>query len=122
MDNIGDRKNLYFHLKALKNSIQYESVSTTRTRHYSVSDNDSIHKISGYICEKCLNKIEKNSDLTNASICNASNLKSEKFRTFVSVAYLFLASVWSAFILTVVHDRVPDMTKYPPLPDIILGK
>ncbi len=46
--------------------------------------------------------------------------KSEKLKTFISLFYLFLASVWSAFMLTVVHDRVPDMAKYPPLPDLIL--
>ena len=108
-------------MKVLKSSIQRERITPNGRLHSESGENDSIHQISGYICEKCLKKIEKKSDLTNVSVNEANILnKSEKLKTFVSVIYLFLASVWSAFMLTVVHDRVPDMTKYPPLPDIIL--
>jgi hypothetical protein len=119
VDNIGDRKNLYFHIKLLKHS--YPRDSQTISRQNSVGDNDSIHKISGHICEKCLKKFENNSDTANELLSCSSSLKSEKLKTFASVLYLFLASMWSTFMLTVVHDRVPDMQKYPPLPDLILG-
>ena len=46
--------------------------------------------------------------------------KGEKRKTLVSMIYLFFIGMWTSFILTVVHDRVPDMQKYPPLPDLIL--
>ena len=46
--------------------------------------------------------------------------RGEKRKTFLAVVYLFVTCLWTSFMLTVVHDRVPDMEKYPPLPDIIL--
>ena len=105
----------------LKNSLKRERTNSFSRQHSHSNDSNSIHKISGYICEKCLKKIEKQSDLTNVSTNEACILrKSEKLKTFISLLYLFLASIWSAFMLTVVHDRVPDMAKYPPLPDLIL--
>lgn len=76
-------------------------------------------------CENCLKKFD-NSPYTNYATTNGfSNIpirtyKGEKRKTFVSVVYLFLTCLWTSFMLTVVHDRVPDMQKYPPLPDIIL--
>ena len=120
VENIGDRKNLYFNLKILKNNYSRESI-IMNNQSLSYDAIDSIHKISGHVCEKCLKKIDNNFDLANDLITDASNLKSEKLKTFVSVFYLLFSSLWSTFMLTVVHDRVPDMQKYPPLPDIILG-
>lgn len=46
--------------------------------------------------------------------------RGEKRKTALAVVYLFVTCLWTSFMLTVVHDRVPDMEKYPPLPDIIL--
>eukprot|EP01116_Phalansterium_solitarium_P025652 TRINITY_DN9911_c0_g1_i1.p1 TRINITY_DN9911_c0_g1~~TRINITY_DN9911_c0_g1_i1.p1 ORF type:complete len:432 (-),score=155.32 TRINITY_DN9911_c0_g1_i1:233-1528(-) len=37
-----------------------------------------------------------------------------------AVAYLAVVSFITAFVMAVVHDRVPDPTTYPPLPDIFL--
>ncbi|CAB3361928.1 Hypothetical predicted protein [Cloeon dipterum] len=41
-------------------------------------------------------------------------------KTFLSMAYLFVVTWITAFVMVIVHDRVPDMKKYPPLPDIFL--
>ncbi|KAE8750315.1 hypothetical protein FOCC_FOCC002875 [Frankliniella occidentalis] len=41
-------------------------------------------------------------------------------KTLLSLFYLFVVTWITAFVMVVVHDRVPDMKKYPPLPDIFL--
>jgi sphingomyelin synthase-related protein 1 len=38
----------------------------------------------------------------------------------VSYVYMFVVFMLTAFVMVVVHDRVPDMDRYPPLPDIVL--
>ncbi|XP_068711806.1 sphingomyelin synthase-related protein 1-like isoform X1 [Montipora foliosa] len=45
---------------------------------------------------------------------------SETSRTLISVVYAFSAFFVTSFVMVFVHDRVPDMKKYPPLPDIVL--
>ncbi|KAJ1528540.1 hypothetical protein ONE63_006946 [Megalurothrips usitatus] len=47
-------------------------------------------------------------------------LQPEIGKTFLSLFYLFVVTWITAFVMVVVHDRVPDMKKYPPLPDIFL--
>ena len=51
---------------------------------------------------------------------HASHLSPEIWKTFISLAYLFIVTWITAFVMVIVHDRVPDMKKYPPLPDIFL--
>ena len=34
--------------------------------------------------------------------------------------YFLLVTVATSFVMVIVHDRVPDMEKYPPLPDFFL--
>lgn len=48
------------------------------------------------------------------------NRDPEIFKTILSFIYVFAVFLLTAFIMVVVHDRVPDMQKYPPLPDIFL--
>jgi len=44
----------------------------------------------------------------------------ERWKTGLAMMYGMAVSWLTALVMTVVHDRVPDMAKYPPLPDIIL--
>ena len=44
----------------------------------------------------------------------------ELWKTFLSFVYVFTVFLLTAFVMVIVHDRVPDMQKYPPLPDIFL--
>lgn len=45
---------------------------------------------------------------------------SELSRTMISMAYLWSSLLFTSFVMTLAHDRVPDMKTYPPLPDIVL--
>ena len=50
----------------------------------------------------------------------ATVLNPERWKTVIAIIYALSVSWLTALTMTVVHDRVPDMNKYPPLPDIIL--
>lgn len=41
-------------------------------------------------------------------------------KAVIALAYLFLVTWITSFVMVIVHDRVPDMKRYPPLPDIFL--
>ncbi|XP_061084071.1 sphingomyelin synthase-related protein 1-like isoform X2 [Conger conger] len=51
---------------------------------------------------------------------SGSELDPEYWKTGVSCLYLTLACGLTSFVMVIVHDRVPDMQTYPPLPDIFL--
>jgi len=42
------------------------------------------------------------------------------WKALIAMGYLFTVTWITAFVMVIVHDRVPDMKKYPPLPDIFL--
>ena len=48
------------------------------------------------------------------------NRDPEIFKTILSFVYVFAVFLLTSFVMVVVHDRVPDMQKYPPLPDLFL--
>lgn len=50
----------------------------------------------------------------------AHKLQPEIFKAFLSFCYVVAVTWITAFVMVIVHDRVPDMKKYPPLPDIFL--
>ncbi|KAJ6642732.1 Ceramide phosphoethanolamine synthase, partial [Pseudolycoriella hygida] len=50
----------------------------------------------------------------------ATTIQPEVFKTFISLAYAFLVTWITAIVMVIVHERVPDMKRYPPLPDIFL--
>ncbi|KAF3708295.1 Sphingomyelin synthase-related protein 1 [Channa argus] len=50
----------------------------------------------------------------------AGRLDPEVWKTVISVIYVFLVFGFTSFVMVIVHERVPDMRTYPPLPDIFL--
>lgn len=50
----------------------------------------------------------------------ASKLRPEVWKTAIALGYVFLVTWVTAVVMVIVHDKVPDMKKYPPLPDLFL--
>uniref|UniRef100_A0AAY3ZUD8 Sphingomyelin synthase-related protein 1 n=1 Tax=Denticeps clupeoides TaxID=299321 RepID=A0AAY3ZUD8_9TELE len=50
----------------------------------------------------------------------AVRLDPEYWKTALSVVYVLLVFGITSFVMVIVHERVPDMRTYPPLPDIFL--
>ncbi|KAK7498511.1 hypothetical protein BaRGS_00010171 [Batillaria attramentaria] len=50
----------------------------------------------------------------------SKSLDPELWKTLLSFFYVFSVFLLTAFVMVIVHDRVPDMQKYPPLPDLFL--
>lgn len=66
-------------------------------------------------------KIYSDSDTDSGSeILDRLSEVDEKWRTLASVMYCVVVLIITALTMTVAHDRVPDMNRYPPLPDIFL--
>jgi len=59
-------------------------------------------------------------DEADATFIDSSTSISELSRTIISVVYLWGSLLFTSFVMTLAHDRVPDMKTYPPLPDIVL--
>jgi len=72
-------------------------------------------QVQAFVCSTC-NTLQPLSPKSNI----ARNLPKERWKTVVAFLYGMLVSWLTALVMTVVHDRVPDMNKYPPLPDLIL--
>lgn len=47
-------------------------------------------------------------------------LKPEAWKALLAMVYFFTVTWITAIVMVIVHDRVPDMQTYPPLPDIFL--
>ncbi|XP_075160116.1 sphingomyelin synthase related [Haematobia irritans] len=65
-------------------------------------------------CESCAPEVSSVSDKCSA------NIPPEFFKTAISLGYSFLVTWITSFVMVIVHERVPDMKRYPPLPDIFL--
>lgn len=50
----------------------------------------------------------------------AGRLDPEVWKTVMSCVYVFFVFGFTSFVMVIVHERVPDMRTYPPLPDIFL--
>lgn len=49
-------------------------------------------------------------------------LDPEYWKTVVSSVYVVFVFGFTSFVMVIVHERVPDMRTYPPLPDIFLDR
>ena len=107
---LGDLKRLWWKISQLQ---RHESPNTLPINGYS-------KRYSIDYLNDCNPKVElKEEQVDDAIACQISSV-SNTWRTLLSFLYAFLVFCVTAFVMTVVHDRVPDMKKYPPLPDIVL--
>ncbi|RXN08978.1 sphingomyelin synthase-related 1 [Labeo rohita] len=49
-------------------------------------------------------------------------LDPEYWKTIISSVYVVFVFGFTSFVMVIVHERVPDMRTYPPLPDIFLDR
>jgi len=49
-------------------------------------------------------------------------LDPELWKTVMSTVYVMFVFGFTSFVMVIVHERVPDMRTYPPLPDIFLDR
>lgn len=64
--------------------------------------------------------VEEAPERERALLGYATSLRPERFKAVISMCYLLLVTWITSIVMVIVHDRVPDMKKYPPLPDIFL--
>jgi len=112
------------NISPLKTPNQLENLSFARrsnTFDSTSSDDESLSpllkdsdELSSPVCTSCHARFIVN----HSNI--AKNLNPERWKTAIALLYALFVSWLTALTMTFVHDRVPDMNKYPPLPDIIL--
>ena len=56
----------------------------------------------------------------NGNMRSSQSFPPEYGKLLLSFVYMFLVFILTAFVMVIVHDRVPNMDKYPPLPDLAL--
>lgn len=111
-----DRKLLYLAIRNLQRENQNILVELGLVDSPSVSLYSHVH----YNKQENSDYAESERSPAGSEDGQPAKLKPEIFKAFVSFCY-FTAVTWiTAFVMVIVHDRVPDMKKYPPLPDIFL--
>lgn len=98
---------------ALKLAYHHQSEDDSLQLHSDdeLSDDESRSSKDKPYCPHCHNQKVKRAPL---------EFKPERWKTLLAFLYGLLVSWITSFVMVIVHDRVPDMEKYPPLPDIIL--
>lgn len=132
LDVLGDIKKLYTYIKKLQidtlgevagspllqdnvDGLSYRSISATYVhRPQRLLSNESISDDGDEIIDVEVERI------VNRTGRYTKNVDPELFKTALSFIYVFLVFLVTSFIMTIVHDRVPDPQKYPPLPDLFL--
>lgn len=91
------------------------------------------HKLSWNQNELRLRNGERPGYASGAALCHthsngrcrqhlAGRLDPEVWKTVISSLYVFFVFGFTSFVMVIVHERVPDMRTYPPLPDIFLDR
>jgi len=90
---------------------QQSMVCSLDTKQNSFAEDDTDGSFINYASQVCGNT--PNNGLS-------THLEPEIWKTAISFSYFVAVTILTSLVMVVVHDRVPDMKKYPPLPDIFL--
>ena len=143
LEVIGDIKRLVYHIGALKYNLVYPDAKTKYCLN-PWSDHQTVTGVREHSAPKWSDTLDISSSDESSSGRDppkrlpgpantsspsgghsaksniASNPLPERWKLCIAVVYGLFVSWLTAVTMTIVHDRVPDMAKYPPLPDIIL--
>lgn len=103
---LGDIKKLMFHITALRSEVLGSESNELGSTENS-SEDELFTGTQDFITRK-------------VKIHHSHHLDPEIWKTVLSFIYVFTVFLITAFIMVIVHERVPDVEKYPPLPDIFL--
>lgn len=133
---LGDIKRLSIALRGLQESNR-ELVMSLMSRPLITPYFDSHKTIYRMNCQNdkyFSNRLNPNSDINYISNDDSDSeamtperlngserhIKPESWKALIAMLYFFTATWITAIVMVIVHDRVPDMQTYPPLPDMIL--
>lgn len=104
--------------KAIGNVKDRTSIPKSKQKHFhhEMSDSDSMLESGDFSFSHMKSPMRNDCKFDQDS----SDLPTELWKTVLSFVYVFSVFLVTAFIMVVVHDRVPEMDKYPPLPDLFL--
>lgn len=111
-----DRKCLYVLSKMLQRENQNTLIELGIVENHTptlYSSHTSYHKLESEYCE---------SERISPPISEDGRPRypPEKHKALLAFMYVVIVTWITAFVMVIVHDRVPDMKRYPPLPDIFL--
>ncbi|RZF37709.1 hypothetical protein LSTR_LSTR003120 [Laodelphax striatellus] len=127
---LGHVKNLSWEIRQLKidsrqllldhgyDPINLQTVSRASNATIQRPDVDQV--LSAYSVSGDYEYLQNSSSHQSSEDGRASELRPEFSKALIALAYLFVVTWITAFVMVIVHDRVPDMKRYPPLPDIFL--
>ncbi|XP_056325588.1 sphingomyelin synthase-related protein 1-like [Danio aesculapii] len=71
-------------------------------------------------CDSVLDTLSGDLQYSNGKQKQMRRLDPEVWKTVLSSVYVAFVFGFTSFVMVIVHERVPDMRTYPPLPDIFL--
>ncbi|VDN56927.1 unnamed protein product [Dracunculus medinensis] len=110
ISNIRNRYQSVFHEYSFDNPVWDDDIGNLQICGFNKSDErDEMigHKLLSK--EEIIRKVE-----------SPDTEKKSLFKLGIALSYCALSLLIAAFVMVYVHDRVPDMDHYPPLPDLLL--